>query len=100
MSGYSNEEEATPEDNVPPVGPTITKIVPNSFVCFEPKDIVSGDFYWIKETTTSYKNKPNKNKANKKYKKTNRPDDSDRRGHTKNKQNGCDNSTRYTAARV
>ncbi len=29
------------------------------FVFFEPKDIVSGDFYWITETKTSFKDKPN-----------------------------------------
>lgn len=28
----------------------ISKILPNSFVYFRPKDIVSGDFYWIYET--------------------------------------------------
>ncbi len=28
-----------------------SKIIPNSFILFKPKDIVSGDFYWIQETS-------------------------------------------------
>ncbi len=27
----------------------VQKIIPNSFVLFKPKDVVSGDFYWVKE---------------------------------------------------
>jgi serine phosphatase RsbU (regulator of sigma subunit) len=27
----------------------IQKVIPNSFVFFKPKDVVSGDFYWVKE---------------------------------------------------
>ncbi|MBL7912380.1 MAG: SpoIIE family protein phosphatase [Bacteroidia bacterium] len=30
----------------------VKSILPNSFVYFEPKDILSGDFYWIEETAT------------------------------------------------
>lgn len=37
----------------------VKEIVPNSFVLFKPKDIVSGDFYWIKESETTFKNKEN-----------------------------------------
>ncbi len=37
----------------------VKKIVPNSFVLFKPKDIVSGDFYWIKESKTTYKDREN-----------------------------------------
>jgi phosphoserine phosphatase RsbU/P len=32
------------------------KILPESFIIFKPKDIVSGDFYWISELTTTKKN--------------------------------------------
>jgi len=28
---------------------TVQEIIPNSFVLFKPKDVVSGDFYWVKE---------------------------------------------------
>ena len=36
---------------IPPVE-VFKKIIPNSFVIFKPKDIVSGDFYWISELNT------------------------------------------------
>lgn len=36
----------TPED-------VLKKVVPNSFVYFQPKDIVSGDFYWFTELSTT-----------------------------------------------
>jgi serine phosphatase RsbU (regulator of sigma subunit) len=28
---------------------TVKEVIPNSFVIYKPKDIVSGDFYWVKE---------------------------------------------------
>jgi serine phosphatase RsbU (regulator of sigma subunit) len=28
---------------------TVKEVIPNSFVLYKPKDIVSGDFYWVKE---------------------------------------------------
>lgn len=31
----------------------LKKVVPNSFVFFQPKDIVSGDFYWFAELSTT-----------------------------------------------
>ncbi|RLD75262.1 MAG: hypothetical protein DRJ10_15595 [Bacteroidetes bacterium] len=34
----------------------IKAVVPDSFVTFKPKDIVSGDFYWFKEVALSKKN--------------------------------------------
>ena len=34
----------------------IKKWLPNSFVFYEPKDIVSGDFYWMEEVETTTKN--------------------------------------------
>lgn len=34
----------------------IKKWLPNSFVFYEPKDIVSGDFYWMEEVQTSTEN--------------------------------------------
>jgi len=37
---------------IPPVD-VFKKILPNSFVLFKPKDIVSGDFYWIVELETT-----------------------------------------------
>lgn len=37
---------------IPPID-VFKKIIPNSFVIFKPKDIVSGDFYWISELTTT-----------------------------------------------
>ncbi len=41
----------------------VKKIIPNSFVLFKPKDIVSGDFYWIAQTKTSHDNTPKKQKT-------------------------------------
>jgi len=29
---------------------TLTDLIPNSFVFYKPRDVVSGDFYWFKET--------------------------------------------------
>lgn len=37
----------------------LKKILPKSFVVFLPKDIVSGDFYWATEITTTKPNQPN-----------------------------------------
>ncbi|MCC7331025.1 MAG: SpoIIE family protein phosphatase [Flavobacteriales bacterium] len=37
----------------------LKKSVPNSFVFFQPKDIVSGDFYWYAELSTSKENSEN-----------------------------------------
>lgn len=37
---------------IPPVR-VLQKMLPNSFVLFKPKDIVSGDFYWATELTTT-----------------------------------------------
>jgi serine phosphatase RsbU (regulator of sigma subunit) len=39
---------------IPPIE-VFKKILPNSFVLFKPKDIVSGDFYWISELDTTRK---------------------------------------------
>ena len=36
-----------------PVEEHVKKLLPNSFVVFKPKDIVSGDFYWISEQNGS-----------------------------------------------
>ncbi len=33
------------------------KLLPNSFVLYKPRDIVSGDFYWIEQLTTSDTNR-------------------------------------------
>ncbi len=35
------------------------KILPESFIIFKPKDIVSGDFYWISELSTTKENDAN-----------------------------------------
>jgi serine phosphatase RsbU (regulator of sigma subunit)/HAMP domain-containing protein len=35
------------QDAILPTNNTISKILPQSFILFKPKDIVSGDFYWI-----------------------------------------------------
>jgi serine phosphatase RsbU (regulator of sigma subunit) len=43
---------------IPPLE-AVNKIREELFVLFQPKDIVSGDFYWITETTTSYEDRPN-----------------------------------------
>jgi hypothetical protein len=37
---------------IPPAS-ALKKLLPNSFVLFKPKDIVSGDFYWASDVTTS-----------------------------------------------
>ncbi|MDT8412430.1 MAG: SpoIIE family protein phosphatase [Vicingaceae bacterium] len=37
----------------------LKKLLPESFVVFMPKDIVSGDFYWATEITTTKPNQPN-----------------------------------------
>jgi serine phosphatase RsbU (regulator of sigma subunit) len=37
---------------IPPKG-VMERIIPNSFVIFKPKDIVSGDFYWVSNTNTT-----------------------------------------------
>lgn len=44
---------------IPPVD-IFKKILPNSFVLFKPKDIVSGDFYWISELSTTKGNEDEK----------------------------------------
>lgn len=38
------------QDSILPSNETIQKMFPNSFVLFEPRDIVSGDFYWFHDT--------------------------------------------------
>lgn len=38
------------QDAILPPQATIERLLPESFVLFKPKDIVSGDFYWIFET--------------------------------------------------
>jgi len=43
---------------IPPVD-VFKKILPYSFVLFKPKDIVSGDFYWITELSTTKENETN-----------------------------------------
>jgi len=40
---------------------SIEKLLPDSFVLWEPKDIVSGDFYWVSEVTTTKENTENSN---------------------------------------
>lgn len=37
------------QDSILPPDGTIRRMLPNSFVLFKPKDIVSGDFYWFHE---------------------------------------------------
>ena len=37
----------------------LKKNVPNSFVFFQPKDIVSGDFYWMEQLSTTKENEEN-----------------------------------------
>ena len=46
---------------IPPVE-VFKKIIPNSFVLFKPKDIVSGDFYWISELDTTKEDAKNNEK--------------------------------------
>lgn len=43
---------------IPPAN-VIVKLLPNSFVLYKPKDIVSGDFYWATELTTTNNSKEN-----------------------------------------
>ena len=43
---------------IPPID-VFKKTLPNSFVIFKPKDIVSGDFYWISELSTTKENETN-----------------------------------------
>jgi len=47
------------QDALMPTIEKVKEIVPDSFVLFKPKDIVSGDFYWIKESKTTFKDKSN-----------------------------------------
>lgn len=44
------------QDALIPPKEVFKKILPNSFVIFKPKDIVSGDFYWISELSTTKEN--------------------------------------------
>lgn len=37
------------QDSLLPQLPTIKKVLPDSFIFFKPRDIVSGDFYWFTE---------------------------------------------------
>jgi serine phosphatase RsbU (regulator of sigma subunit)/HAMP domain-containing protein len=37
------------QEAILPPSQTINKLLPNSFVLYKPKDIVSGDFYWIEK---------------------------------------------------
>ena len=41
------------QDALIPPTEVMKKILPNSFVIFKPKDIVSGDFYWASRTNTT-----------------------------------------------
>lgn len=36
------------------------RYLPQSFVYWEPKDIVSGDFYWVSEVTTTFRDRENR----------------------------------------
>ncbi len=38
------------QDSILPQSSTIKKLFPDSFILFKSKDIVSGDFYWVKES--------------------------------------------------
>lgn len=40
-----------------PSDSTVKEIIPESFILYKPRDIVSGDFYWVAEVTTSDSNK-------------------------------------------
>ncbi len=46
---------------IPPVE-VFKKILPDSFIIFKPKDIVSGDFYWISELNTTKENESDNEK--------------------------------------
>jgi serine phosphatase RsbU (regulator of sigma subunit)/CHASE3 domain sensor protein len=37
------------QNSILPVDSYVKSLMPNSFIYYQPKDIVSGDFYWIKE---------------------------------------------------
>lgn len=37
------------QDAILPSSSTVSKLLPQSFILFRPKDIISGDFYWIEE---------------------------------------------------
>ncbi len=47
------------QDAIIPPLEAVRTVTQDAFVLFQPKDIVSGDFYWITETTTSYEDRPN-----------------------------------------
>ncbi|MCT4582148.1 MAG: SpoIIE family protein phosphatase [Flavobacteriales bacterium] len=47
------------QDAIIPPLEAVSTITKDAFVLFQPKDIVSGDFYWITETTTSYEDRQN-----------------------------------------
>lgn len=46
---------------IPPVK-VFQSILPDSFILFQPKDILSGDFYWVTEVTTTRENDPKNEK--------------------------------------
>jgi len=45
------------QDSIIPTEDHIRKLLPNSFVYFQPRDVVSGDFYWIRQVTTTKEEK-------------------------------------------
>jgi serine phosphatase RsbU (regulator of sigma subunit) len=47
------------QDALIPPKEVFKKILPDSFIIFKPKDIVSGDFYWISELNTTKENNTN-----------------------------------------
>ncbi len=47
------------QDAMLPAIDVTKQLFPESFILFQPKDIVSGDFYWIAETSNSEPNTPN-----------------------------------------
>lgn len=47
------------QDAIIPSLEVVKNITQEVFVLFQPKDIVSGDFYWLTEMTTTFKDKPN-----------------------------------------
>ncbi|MDF1672498.1 MAG: SpoIIE family protein phosphatase [Vicingaceae bacterium] len=48
------------QDALIPPTEVMKKILPNSFVIFKPKDIVSGDFYWASTTNTTVQSEKDK----------------------------------------
>tara|TARA_Y100000589_G_scaffold246893_1_gene234751 strand:- start:70338 stop:72326 length:1989 start_codon:yes stop_codon:yes gene_type:complete len=48
------------QDALIPSESYVQQFFKDSFVFFKPKDIVSGDFYWVSPVTTSYEDKENK----------------------------------------